>query len=178
MERFNEFGFLDPGIYPITFSELYQSILVRGEPYSLLPWDEHWRRQLVGHLEILANQLWTVGCTEIFIDGSFCSDKYHPNDIDGYFIADEKEFFNGNLVKKLNELDPYRCWGWNRQRIDEWGNYELEMWHRYRVELYPHCRGTYSGICNHQGQNMKFDEFFRYDRETQMQKGIIQLKKG
>ncbi|MBA4495717.1 DUF6932 family protein [Paenactinomyces guangxiensis] len=177
--RFNEYGLLAPEDYAMTFSELRESILVKGEENSLLPWDGYWRKRLVDNLEICVRQLWACGIEEIFIDGSFCTDKYQPNDIDGYFLPpDPAEIMDGTLAMRLNQLDPYQCWGWERQRFDEYGNLQLEMWHRYRVELYPHCKGVYSGIPNEQGQNMKFDEFFRIDRDFLIPKGIVKLVKG
>lgn len=177
--RFNKYGLLEPGEYPLTFSQLRSSILVRGEGLPEIPWDTFWRRRLVDHLEVLCRQLWICGVKEIYIDGSFCSDKYQPNDIDGYFVPpDPKAIFDGSLVARLNELDPHQCWGWDRYRMDAFGNYQLEMWHLYRVELFPHCRGIYSGISNEEGVNMKFDEFFRRDRDFDIQKGIVRLVKG
>ncbi|MGA8943688.1 MAG: hypothetical protein WB502_13405, partial [Thermoactinomyces sp.] len=133
--RFNKYGLLEPGEYPLTFSQLRSSILVRGEGLPEIPWDTFWRRRLVDHLEVLCRQLWICGVKEIYIDGSFCSDKYQPNDIDGYFVPpDPKAIFDGSLVARLNELDPHQCWGWDRYRMDAFGNYQLEMWHLYRVE--------------------------------------------
>lgn len=177
--RFNEYGLLDPGEYALTFSQLRQSILVKGEDKSLLPWDRIWRRRLVNNLEICVKQLWAVGIEEVYIDGSFCTDKYQPNDIDGYFIVpDPKEVLDGTLAQKLNKLDPYQCWGWEWRRFDPYGNLQLEMWYCYRVELFPHCQGIYSGVPNEQGQNMKFDEFFRTDRDFLIPKGIVKLVKG
>ncbi|UWE04740.1 DUF6932 family protein [Laceyella sacchari] len=177
--RFNEYGLLEPGDYPLTFEQLRESILVKGEENSLLPWDGYWRSRLVENLEICVKQLWACGVEEIYIDGSFCTDKYQPNDIDGYFIPpDPQAVFNGKLIEQLNRLDPHKCWGWDRNRFDAYGNLQLEMWHRYRVELYPHCKGVYSGVKNGLGQNMKFDEFFRRDRDFNMVKGIVKLMKG
>jgi hypothetical protein len=177
--RFNEYGLLDPGDYPMTFDKLRQSILVQGEENSLLPWDSFWRSRLVDNLEICVNQLWKCGIEEIYIDGSFVTDKFQPGDIDGYFIPrDAREIFDGSLIERLNQLDPYKCWGWNRHRFDEYGNLQLEMWYRYRVDLFPHCDGVYSGVKNEEGQNMKFDEFFRKDRDFGIEKGIVKLVKG
>jgi hypothetical protein len=177
--RFNEYGLLEPGNYPMTFAELRESILVKGEGDSLLPWDAYWRGRLVDNLEICVKQLWACGIEEVYIDGSFCTDKYQPNDVDGYFVVpDPRQVFDGSLVEKLNRLDPYKSWGWNRCRFDEYGNLQLEMWYRYRVELFPHCAGVYSGVMNEKGENMKFDELFRKDRDFDVPKGIVQLVKG
>jgi len=177
--RFNEYGLLDPGEYPLTVQELRRSILVRGEEGSWAPWNAYWRSRLVDRLEVCVKQLWACGIDEIYIDGSFCTDKYQPSDIDGYFIPpDPKAVFDGTLVRKLNQLDPHACWGWDRYRLDPYGNYQLEMWHRYRIDLFPHCQGVYSGIPNRKGKNMTLDEFFRTDRDFGVEKGIVRLMKG
>jgi hypothetical protein len=177
--RFNECGFLEPGEYPLTLAELRESILVKGEGDPSWPWDRYWRAKLVDNLEVCVRQLWTCGVEEIYIAGSFCTDKYHPEDIDGYFVPpDPAEVFNGQLANRLNQLDPYKCWGWEKYRLDAYGNLQLEMWHRYRVELFPHCLGVYSGIPDENGNNMKFDEFFRRDRDHLSYKGIVRLVKG
>lgn len=81
--KFEPTQVLAPGTYEATFTELRNSLLVKGDGTSPT-WDSVWRAQLVSKLEILANQLWQVGLTEIFIDGSFVENKDHPNDIDGY----------------------------------------------------------------------------------------------
>jgi hypothetical protein len=176
--KFNAYGLLDPGEYPLTFSLLRESVLVRGED-GLLPWDENWRRFLVDSLERCVLQLWECGVEEIYIDGSFVTDKFRPNDIDGYFIPpNPEEVFNGELERRLNRLDPHRSWGWNRYRLDEFGNFQLELWHHYRVDLFPHCRGVYAGIAGEDGENMTLDQFFRRDRDFGVEKGIVKLIKG
>jgi hypothetical protein len=82
-------GLLPPGDYEVSFDELCQCVLVLGPGGSAMSptWDSGWRAKLVGNLEILTRQLWQVGVTEVFADGSFAEDKDHPNDIDGYFVC-------------------------------------------------------------------------------------------
>lgn len=72
-----------------------------------------WSKQLVDDLEILAREPWEIGVTEISIDGSFLEDKDHPNDLDGYFECDWREFVSGALQDRLNQLDPHRVWTWD-----------------------------------------------------------------
>lgn len=108
---FQEHGLLPPGDYPVSFAELVNSLLVHGTERA--SWDSAWRSLLVDNLRVLVRQLWRVGITEIFVDGSFAEDKDHPNDIDGYFECDLKELASGELVRKLNLLDPYKIWTWD-----------------------------------------------------------------
>ncbi len=84
---FSNDGFLAPGDYTPTLAELRESILVRGpDELSEIPArDLEWRLYIVEDLGVLFRQLWQVGITNIFVDGSFVEDKCHPNDIDGYF---------------------------------------------------------------------------------------------
>ena len=110
--EFNSDGLLPPGDYEITIAELKGSILVAGpQDNKQVPnWDQGWRLWLVENLEILATQLWKVGITDIFVDGSFAEDKEHPNDIDGYFVCDVRDLASGNLEQNLNLLDPQKVW--------------------------------------------------------------------
>jgi hypothetical protein len=177
---FNEFGLLPPGDYLLTLEELRRSSLVL--PLPSLPddsWDEEWRLQLVNNLEIMANQLWTVGIEQIFIDGSFVENKSHPNDIDGYFECDLPYLASGQLEQDLNELDPHKVWTWSPQSRRASNNStkrQLPMWHFYGVELYPEF-GQLSGILDEFGNNLMFPAAFRKSRQEHRSKGIIKLVK-
>ncbi|MFT5317840.1 MAG: hypothetical protein ACI8RA_001096, partial [Chlamydiales bacterium] len=85
---FDDRGLLPVGDYELTILELLTSILVDGPDPRPISWDKSWRREIVLNLRTLANQLWSVGIKDIYIDGSFVEDKEHPNDIDGYFTCD------------------------------------------------------------------------------------------
>jgi hypothetical protein len=164
--------------YPMTFDQLRQSLLVKGDE-SVHNWDEGWRWHLVNQCEILVKQLWQVGIEEVFLNGSFVTDKAHPNDVDGYFVVPSlDELFD--IQSKLNDLDPYCCWTWDRRdRVypDHYGQLHLPMWRYYNVELYPHCDGIFSGIKDEFGNNLQFPAAFRKTRANQP-KGIIQIVKG
>jgi len=73
----------------MTLVELERSILVTGPEDKDDNWDTKWRVQLVQNLRILVKELWKEGITEIFIDGSFATDKLHPGDVDGYFVVEK-----------------------------------------------------------------------------------------
>lgn len=115
LPAFTEDGLLPLGDYVLTLAELAGSLLVAGPVGKNRPehWDADWRKQLVGNLEIMVRQLWQVGVTEIFVDGSFAEDKDHPNDIDGYFECDLKRLASGELERELNLLDPHKIWTWD-----------------------------------------------------------------
>ncbi len=179
MVIFDSRGLLPSGDYPMTFKDLRKSVLVSGPP-DTQNWDFKWRLQLVTNLEIMVNQLWQVGISEIYINGSFVEDKLHPNDIDGYFEVDLMQFATGGIQQALNQLDP-GIWVWDPSSRIPYKGYtkaQLPMWHKYRVELYPHCNGILSGIKDEYGNNQHFPAAFRKTRYNFQPKGIVKIIKG
>lgn len=179
--QFNNDGLLDPGDYPMTIANLKNSMLVEG-PTDIPDWDKDWRLFLVNNLAIMVSQLHDVQnrfpnkIGKIFIDGSFVTDKCHPNDIDGYFECDCKFLATGELQMELNRLDPYKIWTWNnasRRPHYSSAKGQLPMWHKYRIELYPHY-GQSSGIKDQFGNELQFPSAFRQTRSHQP-KGIIEI---
>lgn len=173
--EFNDFGFLLPDDYELTLDELKQSLLVTG-PKDDTPWDSRWRAFLVEQLEVMVGQLWRVGVTKIFIDGSFVENKAHPNDIDGYFECDVRDL--PTIVRELNIIDEDKIWTWDSKARRPYRGYtkkQLPMWHKYRVELYPHF-GQSSGILDEHGHELLFPAAFRRTRESFKPKGIVKIK--
>ena len=172
-------GVLPEGAFALTLDEIRESMLVTGPGPDYPHWDTDWRRQLVDNLEVLVRELWEVGVTEIFIDGSFLEDKDHPNDIDG----DWREFVSGALQDRLNQLDPHRIWTWDPAERRPYRSYpkkQLPMWHQYRVELYPHLPGLIAGHDRY-GNPLEFPAFFRTSRRPlpsgATQKGIVEIRR-
>jgi hypothetical protein len=178
-------GLLAPGDYEVSFDELRQSILVVGPGGATRSptWDSEWRAKLVDNLEILTCQLWQVGITEVFADGSFAEDKDHPNDIDGYFVCGLDPLRSGQLTRELNLLDPYKVWTWDPASRRPYRGYpkrQLPMWHKYRVELYPHIPGLGlgSGIRDRHGNELEFPSAFRQSRRDGKPRGIVKIRYG
>lgn len=176
-------GVLAPGTYEATIPDLRKSILVQGDGSSST-WDMAWRDALVSSVEILAKELWRVGFSEVFIDGSFVEDKDHPNDIDGYFDTGVAAITPASMtalqlqISALNSLNQYKVWDWNpRNRVFDasTGKKQLPMWVRYRVEFYPHIAGTHAGIKDQFGNDLQFPAAFRQSRRNFLQKGIVKL---
>ena len=164
----------------LTIHELRQSHLVTGNGTGSLTWDTDWRTQLVDNLAIMASQLWAVGITRIFVDGSFVENKDHPGDIDGYFVTDLLALATGQLIVDLNRFDPYAIWTWDRERRRIGADSlkaQLPMWHKYRVELFPYVPGFPSGIKDQFGNDLEFPAAFRVSRQF-TPKGIIVLQQG
>jgi len=177
---FNPDGVLPPGDYPMTFEALRQSLLAMGPtpPSPHACWDTEWRLKLIDNLEIMVKQLWQVGITDIFVDGSFAENKDHPNDIDGYFVCDFDDVRTGELHQRLNLLEPHKIWTWDPQSRRPYRGYpklQLPMWHHYRVELYPHW-GQPSGIRDQYGNEQTFPSAFRLSRRDGKLKGIIKIE--
>lgn len=181
---FNTDGLLPPGTYDASISDIKSSILVQGDGTSAT-WDKAWREQLVDQAHILISQLWSVGVSDIFLDGSFVEDKDHPNDIDGYFdphlqmynVADAVKF--AQLVSDLNNLDQHKVWNWDpksRRSVQGFPKLQLPMWIFYRVEFFPHLDQG-SGIRDAFGNNLKFPSAFRQSRNGFKQKGIVRVIK-
>ncbi len=53
------------------------------------------------NLELLVHHLWIYGHNEIYIAGSFVSDKEFPRDIDGYFECDMLLYAKGKIIREL-----------------------------------------------------------------------------
>ena len=175
---FDQNGLLPIGDHVITLEELKESVLVYGS--GQVGWNSAWRSYLIEQAEVMVKQLWEVGISEIYLDGSFVEAKNHPNDIDGYFLCDYRVFASGELERKLNALDPYKIWTWEPSSRQDYRGYpkkQLPMWHRYRVELYPHF-GQLTGIKDKYGNDLEFPAAFRLQRYTDKPKGIIKLLKG
>lgn len=182
--QFDDEGRLPPGEYSMTLDELERSILVTGGEDKDDAWDTKWRVELVQNLRILVEQLWAEGITEIFIDGSFATDKLHPGDIDGYFVVKKPANlsdpeFEEDLCKRLNKRDENNAWTWknkDRKRPSPSEKGQLPMWWHYHVEMWPEY-GQWSGqIHPVTDDKLTHSELFRITKQGE-DKGIIKLLK-
>lgn len=174
---FNKDGFLPPGEYCLTLTELKKSMLVNNPTSS---WDREWRLQLVNNLEIIAKQLWRIQIENMYVNGSFVEDKDHPNDMDIYFDCGRKYFVSGKLEEDLNKLDKHKCWTWedHKRKLDVGtGKRHLPIWWQYRIDPWPNF-GQGTGIMNPKtNKEMTFPELFRTSRFNFKPKGIIKIQK-
>lgn len=170
-------GVLRPGDHVATLADIRASFLISGHGVGSSNWDSAWRGKCADNLEMMAGQLWQIGITKIFVDGSFVEDKDHPNDIDGYFDCDFLRFASGSLETELNLLDPHKIWTWDpaqRRPFRGYSKAQLPMWHTYRVELWPNF-GQPFGIKDSAGNSLNFAQAFRLSRTNNQPKGIIEL---
>ena len=119
------------------------------------------RRWLLKGLRVAVEAFWAADIQEIYNDGSFCTEKPDPGDIDGYWVEPDEGVYD--------RIDPY------------WIDFELvlvplvckwkwRMWSEYGVEffIHPAMQAT---------PELGFPEFFRQDRDGQP-RGVIQVVKA
>ena len=96
---FDSDGLLPVGDHAMTMTDLRSSVLVTSSPGCDPSWDAAWRAHLVDQLSVLCVQLREVGITDVYVDGSFATDKLRPGDIDGYFICDFEPFWRDQFSR-------------------------------------------------------------------------------
>lgn len=72
--HFNNLGYLPPGIYEVTWDEFWERFATNT-----------YRKQMLTGLRLALNALKFAGCEQVYIGGSFVTDKEKPNDYDGCF---------------------------------------------------------------------------------------------
>jgi hypothetical protein len=136
---FDERRNLPPGIHPATWDEIV-------ERYAI---DER-REQLVHGLRAAIDSLHTAGCTRVYLDGSFVTDKEVPGDFDACWEA-------GSVDPGL--LDPVLL-DFRDRRAEQRAKFGGELWH---AQFVAEPGGT------------TFLEFFQLDRLTQQRKGVVAI---
>jgi hypothetical protein len=71
---FNELGYLPPGVYEISWSELMERFVTNSH-----------RQRLATGLAAALRKLGIAGCRRVVIGGSFVTNKEYPNDFDGWY---------------------------------------------------------------------------------------------
>ncbi len=140
--QFDKYGLLPPGVHSIgSWSELE----------STFGWNEHRKRLLEG-LKIATGHLAKAGCTTLYLDGSFVTDKEFPGDYDACYETSTMDL--SKLHSAFSNFDNSRA---------------LQK-SLFRGEFFPsRSPATRSSpfTC--------FFDFFQVDKQTGRQKGIIKL---
>jgi hypothetical protein len=136
---FDEYGNLPPGIHICTLDEL------RGR-FGF----NYYRLSLIDGLERGINSLKKAGCTRIYIDGSFVTSKYRPNDFDACW---DESGVNPDL------LDPVLKDFTDKRRAQK---------RKYNGEFFPS-----TSIAN--PPSTIYIDFFQRDKQTGNTKGIVQI---
>ncbi|HVZ55783.1 MAG TPA: hypothetical protein VG870_03910 [Chitinophagaceae bacterium] len=130
---------LPPGIHDASWSDIYQR-------YGLTPW----RIELLDGLKNGLDHLFTLGCPQVFLDGSFVTAKPKPND---YEVVWDPRF-----------VDPYK--------IDpvflDFSTGTKSQKAKYMGEYFP---STYVEA----NSGRPFIEFFQTDTDSGQRKGIIRV---
>jgi len=143
---FNKEGALPLGEHEISLAE-FEQVFVYNER----------RREIFNKFLKLIDDLRTINCSLIYVDGSYVTDKEEPGDIDVCWHEDE--FIDWDRLKKelliLLDLEYPRHW---QQLV-------------YSADVFP---------ANVYDSNAKklFKDFFQQHKETGNPKGIIKIKIG
>ena len=131
---FNENGELPDGEYDVSIDEIENRFGCANEQ----------RCRLMQGLRVAAANLRRANVRKLWIDGSFVTDKEHPNDIDGVWETNDQI--------DLNVLDPIFLE--NREAMKD----------KYGLDFFPDVIEAGSGL--------PFPVFFRTNRDTEP-KGIL-----
>jgi hypothetical protein len=113
------------------------------------------RQWLLKGLRAPVNAFWAVGIEEIYIDGSFGTEKPDPGDIDGYWVEPDPEVYD--------LIDPYWVAFELMPHLRQW---KWRMWVEHGVEFFVHPAMA--------SREIGFPEFFRRSRDGRP-RGVIQV---
>ena len=116
------------------------------------------RKWLLKGLRAAVEAFWAAGIEAIYIDGSFCTEKPDPGDIDGYWVEPDAEVYERIdpywIDFTLVLVQPVRKWRWRM-----WADHGVEFF------IHPAMQAT---------PEEGFPEFFRHDR-TGRARGVIRV---
>lgn len=139
---FTKDGYLPPGIHLADLHEFEQSFA-----YTIK------RKKFFGNLLRLMNDLKAIGCTSIYVDGSFTTTKKNPGDMD---ICWEDSGIDYALAEIAMPI------------LFDFDNAREKQQKEYNADIFPaHFIESGSGVF--------FIDFFQKVKYTDTPKGIIQL---
>jgi len=139
---FTKEGYLPPGIYEISLDELEERFA-----YTI------WRKELSENLVRLINDLKNIGCTAIYVDGSFTTIKRLPKDID---VCWEDTGIDYDMAEGIMPI------------LFDFANKRANQQLRYKCDIFPaHFIADNNGIL--------YLDFFQKDKATNNPKGIIKI---
>ena len=119
------------------------------------------RRWLLKGLRTAVGAFWAAGIEEIYIDGSFCTEKPDAGDIDGYWVEPDSGVYE-RIEPYWIDFEPALAPHIRKRKWRMWTDHGVESFIHPAMQLSP---------------EMGFPEFFRQDREGQ-QRGIIQVMRA
>jgi hypothetical protein len=173
MLKFAKSGLLPPGDHAVRMAEL--EAFIRQGPENAQGWDTAWRLQLLQEFKQRYAQLQAVGIGEVYIDGSYATDKYHPNDMDVYFVVPRKTW-NSGAEQALQKMDP-EFWRFEPE-LGADGKLGYPMAFQHHIEMYPVYREHTAEYAECQAMIDPKIKFFRTDKYSHRSKGIIRIQEG
>ena len=143
-------GALPPGDYRATLQEI-------AERLGFTPR----RRWLLKGLRAAVEAFWVAGIEEIYVDGSFCSEKPDPGDIDGYWVEPDPGVYD--------RIDPYWI-DFDPILVPDMRKWKWRMWVDHGVEFFIHPAMLAKA-------DLAFPQFFRQDRDGRP-RGVIRVVKA
>jgi hypothetical protein len=119
------------------------------------------RRWLIKGLLSAVEAFWAAGIEEIYIDGSFCTEKPDPGDIDGYWVEPDDGVYD--------RIDPYWI-DFELILVPHVKNWKWRMWVERGVEFFIHP-------AMRAAPEVGFPDFFRQGPDGQL-RGVIQVVKA
>ena len=116
------------------------------------------RRWLLKGVRTAVQAFWAAGNAEIYIDGSFCTEKPDPGDVDGYWVEPDPEVYE--------RIQPYWI-DFNLVFLPAVKQRKWRMWAEYGVEFFIHPLML-------AGPGLYFPAFFRTDRNGRP-RGVIRI---
>jgi hypothetical protein len=118
------------------------------------------RRWLLQGLRAAVQAFWAAEISEIYIDGSFCTEKPDPGDVDGYWVEPDPEVYE--------RIAPYWI-DFEMMRVPALKQRKWKMWVDHGVEFFVHPVMLAAA-------GLDFPAFFRKDREGRP-RGLIRVIK-
>ncbi len=119
------------------------------------------RRWLVTGLRVAVEAFWEARIEEIYIDGSFCTEKPDPGDIDGYWVEPDPAVYD--------RIDPYWI-DFELMLVPQARKRKWRVWVEHGGEFFIHP-------AMQARPDVGFPQFFRHDRDGQP-RGVIQVVKA
>jgi hypothetical protein len=139
---FDKDGNLPPGRHSATWDDFLRTFGTSAH-----------RMRLLAGLKQMLQSLKNVGCSRVFIDGSFVTSKMNPADYDGCWDA------TGVDIAKLQQTDPV---------LLDFGNRRMRQKLKYGGEMFPaDTLESSSGLV--------FLDFFGRDKDTGNSKGVVEI---
>ena len=111
-------GALPPGNHPATLEQIRKRLGFTPR-----------RRWLLKGLHAAVEAFWAAGIEEIYIDGSFCTEKPDPGDVDGYWVEPDEGVYD--------RIDPYWI-DFELVLLPHVRKWKWRMWTEYGVEFFIH----------------------------------------